>query len=313
MGNVRGLGGVLLATGGLTFGALAVAAPAPSTVVQAVVHQVRESIPGRVSGSANKTATWASSNWSGYAETGTFTSITGSWTVPPVTSGATKAATGGFSFGSRGAARGSTSAWYSATWLGIDGYSNSDLIQTGTEQDYYGGSAHYSAWWEILPAAETVISNPVSADDAMTATIVKTSTEVTVGGSGRHSHATTEYDWQITLKDVTQGWSFTTTQAYSGPGTSAEWIVEAPEVNGQIASLADYAFPIGSAGLGDFHGAEVATTLGGALTGAGLNYTNDSGVMIQNNTQVSTPGQPDTPQSAFNALYGSTVPGEPTS
>ena len=49
-------------------------------------------------------------------------------------------------------------ATYSATWVGVDGYSNSSLIQTGTEQDYYCGAAHYSAWWEILPAAETVIS-----------------------------------------------------------------------------------------------------------------------------------------------------------
>ncbi len=302
----------MVAVGLLTAGAFLIA-PAPSAIVPVIVHPARQSASGGVTNSTNRSATWASSNWSGYAETGTFTSITGSWTVPTVTSGAATPSQAGVGLGGRGSSRSSTSAWYSATWLGVDGYNNSDLIQTGTEQDYYDGSAHYSAWWEILPAAETSISHSVSPGDSMTATIVKTSTEVTVGSGGRRGRTTTEYDWQITLKDVTQGWSFTTTQAYSGPGTSAEWIVEAPEVNGQVASLSDYAFPGASLAPGDFNGAEVATGLGGALTGAGLNYTNDSGVMIQNNVQVSTPGQPDTAHTAFNAGYGSAVPLSPTS
>jgi hypothetical protein len=46
-------------------------------------------------------------------------------------------------------------------------------------------------------------------------------------------------------------------------------------------------------------------------TGAGLNYANDSGVMIQNKVQVSTPGDPDTALSAFNIGYGSTLPSTP--
>jgi hypothetical protein len=298
---------------GLVTAAAFIVAPAPSGAVSTIVHPARQSTSDGVSGSTDRSASWASSNWSGYAEAGTFTSITGSWTVPTVISGASTVSRGGLSFGGRGSPRSSTSAWYSATWLGIDGYNNSDLIQTGTEQDYYNGSAHYSAWWEILPAAETTISDTVSPGDSMTASITKTATEVTVGSGGRRGRTTTEYEWEITLKDVTQGWSFTTPQAYSGPGTSAEWIVEAPEVNGQIASLPDYAFPGASVTAGDFLGADVATTLGGPLTGAGLNYTNDSGVMIQNNAQVSTPGQPDPADTAFNASYGSTVPAAPTS
>ena len=47
---------------------------------------------------------------------------------------------------------------YSSAWIGVDGFNDNDLIQTGTEQDYYSGGAHYDAWWEILPAAETEIS-----------------------------------------------------------------------------------------------------------------------------------------------------------
>ena len=79
--------------------------------------------------------TWAASNWSGYAETGTYTGVTGTWTIPTVAV--------------------STSATYSSAWVGVDGFNDSNLIQTGTEEDYYSGAAHYNAWWEILPASET--------------------------------------------------------------------------------------------------------------------------------------------------------------
>jgi len=205
-------------------------------------------------------------------------------------------------------------AWYSSNWLGIDGYANSDLIQTGTEQDYYFGSAHYSAWWEILPAPERVISQPVSPGDVMSATIRQTPTQVTVGGGlfGRGTK-TTEYDWTITIADRTRGWTFTTTQAYNGPGASAEWIVEAPQIFGQIATLANYSFPSGAAAGGDFNSAEVATTLEGPLLGAGLSYSSDAGTMIQGTTQVSTPGPPDSAATAFNALYGPLAPAPPSS
>jgi len=46
-------------------------------------------------------------------------------------------------------------------------------------------------------------------------------------------------DWTITVTDTTNGQTFSTTEKYSGPMTSAEWIQEAPTVNGRIATLAD--------------------------------------------------------------------------
>ncbi len=255
-------------------------------------------------------ATWASSNWSGYAETGHYSAVSASWTVPAVTAGANTGGGGGGSrFGRRGPAP--QSAWYSATWAGIDGFNDSSLIQTGTEQDYYSGSAHYSAWWEILPAAETVIPKPVSPGDPITASIVETPTQVSVR-SGRS--VTSENEWTITLTDssTTHPWVFTTTQAYAGAGTSAEWVVEAPDVNGSSATIADYDFPTVSASSGDFNTAEVSTSVGAPLSGAGLNFANDAGTLIQNGQQVSTPGQPDTAETAFNSLYGATAPGPPT-
>ncbi len=240
-------------------------------------------------------STWSASNWSGYAETGTHTGVSGTWTVPAVAVTATPT--------------------YSSTWIGVDGFSNSDLIQTGTEQDYYGGSAHYDAWWEILPAAETVIPTttyPVAPGDRMKASIWETSaTASVVPGTTK----VTEHDWDISLADVTRAWTFTTTQAYGGPGTSAEWIQEAPEVGSSVATLAHYA-AAAPKGTGDFDNAGVLTsTVGGptpVFAAAGLGYVADAGVMIQKNVAVSTPGSPDAAKSAFNASYGASVPPAPT-
>ena len=238
-------------------------------------------------------STWSSSNWSGYAETGHFTSISGNWTVPSVTAGANNPA----------------AAWYSSAWVGIDGFNNAHLIQTGTEQEFYGGSAHYSVWWEILPKAESVIPFPVSAGDSMQASIVQTSVTIVK----RKRTKTITHDWTIRLMDTTKGWDFTTTQVYKGPGNSAELIVEAPLVGRSVTTISDYSFLPGSDVGGDFSSASVATTIGGAVTGAGLDYLNDAGTLIQNGLQVSTPGPQDASATAFNNSYGATEPAAPTS
>ena len=219
----------------------------------------------RTSAAATPDAGWSSSNWSGYAKTGTYTSVTATWVVPSV-------------------AR-SPKATFSSQWVGIDGFENGDLIQTGTEADFYNGSAHYSAWWEILPAAATVIpSITVRPGDQMTASITK--------GSGS--------DWTITIRDTTTGQSSTTLHTYTGPGTSAEWIEEAPSVGGDIAPLAKYSSP---------DTFDPATANGGnpGLTAA------DRGVMVQKNKQLSTPSLPDSDTDGFNVSYGRKAPAPPGS
>jgi hypothetical protein len=150
-------------------------------------------------------ASLASSNWSGYGFAGTFSAITGSWTVPSVTP--------------------SAGPTYSSSWIGVDGLENKDLIQTGTESDYVGGHAKYDAWWEVLPGAEKVIAKvPVLPGDHMSASITRVSAE----------------DWRFVLADVTSGKRFTYTRLYNGPGASAEWIQERPLVGGTLSTLADY-------------------------------------------------------------------------
>ena len=219
----------------------------------------------KVSAAAVRNAGWASSNWSGYARTGAYTRVTGSWVVPSVAS--------------------SRKATYSSQWVGIDGFTNGNLIQTGTEADYYNGAAHYAAWWEILPAAETVIpSITVRPGDHMTASITK--------GSGS--------SWTIRITDTTTGKSFSTVRTYRGPGTSAEWIEEAPSVGGRTASLARYSSP-------DRFDPGTTNGRNPGLTAA------DGGVMVQKGVQVSTPSRPDSDTDGFNMAYGATAPAPPGS
>lgn len=220
----------------------------------------------RVSARPVSSLGWASSNWSGYARTAgaPYTRATAQWVVPSV-------------------AR-SSKPTYDSQWVGIDGFNNSNLIQTGTETDYYNGSAHYSAWWEILPAAETPISSiTVHPGDHMSASIAK--------GSGS--------SWTITISDTTTGKSFTTTQSYTGPGTSVEWIEEAPTVGGHVATLAHYSSP-------DTFDPGTANGVAPGLT------ANDGGDMVQQHKQVSTPSAPDSDKDGFNMAYGSSAPAAPS-
>ncbi len=95
-------------------GANAVAGPAslganPPSLGPSPAHLVRTTTDGKL---ANEEM--LSTNWSGEAETGQedgFSSISGSWTVPEVSGAATS---------------------FSASWIGIDGFGNITLIQTGT-------------------------------------------------------------------------------------------------------------------------------------------------------------------------------------
>jgi hypothetical protein len=202
-----------------------------------------------------------SSNWSGMVETGSsgaYTSVGGSWTVPTVTK------TSGNS--------------YSATWIGIDGDGNDDLIQTGTGSQWTGGKASYNAWWEILPAAETPISMSVSPGNSMTASIVKGSSS-----------------WTITIADNTTGKSFSIVKSYSGPGESIEWIEERPEVGGSLATLAKY---------------KEVTFTNATLNGGNPNLTSSDGIEMLNNAGtkvISIPGPPSGGNS-FSIAYGSKAP-----
>ena len=207
---------------------------------------------------------WYSSNWAGYAVAGgPYSSVGAQWTVPAVSA----------------SYRGS----FSALWVGIDGFTSSALIQAGTEADYFNGAAHYSAWWEILPApAVTIRTLSVRPGDRMSVTITRVS-------SGR---------WRIVVKDARSG-SYATTRAYSGSASSAEWIEETPIVGGRTTLLAAHSTVV-------FDHA--------SLDGASPNLVpQDAGAMIRRGVLVDTPSAPDADGDGFALAEQATPPPRPRS
>jgi hypothetical protein len=179
------------------------AASSPLWQPQGQTAQLVSALSPRVAGN-DISNTARSTNWSGYADTGpTFSAISAQWTVPSVLP--------------------SQSSQYSSTWIGIDGDGNSSLIQTGTASQTENGTISYFDWYEILPAYAVEIAS-VTPGDQINATI----SQVVAG------------TWSITITDTTSGSVFSQQFPYSEPDSSAEWIVEAPTINGQQSTLADF-------------------------------------------------------------------------
>ena len=106
-------------------------------------------------GPESPAALGASANWAGQVETGSqYSGISADWKVPTV---------------------GPTSADdYSGTWIGIDGFDDGSIIQTGTAQESTPTGAVDFAWYELypLPAEEL---GPVAPGDQMSASIIEDS------------------------------------------------------------------------------------------------------------------------------------------
>ena len=214
-------------------------------------------------------SSWTSLNWSGYALTGSnFSNVVGTWKVPSVLTPTTM----------------KRKARYSSSWVGIDGYNNSHLIQAGTEQDWVHGTKIYQAWWEILPAPETPIpSLTIHPGDAM-------SVSITEGASAM---------WTIQVSDTTTNKTFSVVRSYLGPRTSAEWIHEAPTIGRHVALLAPDTKVTFDHGLLNF-------------SNPGL-ISSEAGTMFRAGKPISTPSAPNPNQDGFAVAYGSSAPPAPTS
>jgi hypothetical protein len=149
-----------------------------------------------------------STNWSGYADTGSgFSSVSATWKEPtPSCSGDTTE--------------------LAAFWVGIDGYSSSSVEQDGTLIECYEGSTYQFSWWEIYPVNSVqVVGESVAAGDSITATVTRSGTS-----------------YKLSVTDSTHSAnSFSTTQSYSGAAdSSAEWIAEAPSGSSGVYPLAKF-------------------------------------------------------------------------
>jgi Peptidase A4 family len=169
-----------------------------------------------------------STNWSGYAVTGSsFTVAKGSWTVPAVNCS-------------------QTPNTYAAFWVGIDGYSSSTVEQTGTLAECSGSSAFYYAWYEFYPnPSYEITSVPVSPGNHVSAS-------VTYNGS----------EFTTTITNETTGRSYSRTARVRGAErSSAEWIAEAPccTNSGGILPLSDFGVADFGADYTDVSGTNEAT------------------------------------------------------
>jgi hypothetical protein len=171
------------------------------------MHHVGSSSAPASGGISHVTST-TSTNWSGYAATsGTYTSVSASWTQPKGTC--------------------TSGDQYAAFWVGLDGYSSETVEQTGSEVDCVGKTAQYYAWYEMYPGASENYSNTVKSGDHFNAS-------VTYEGSNKFS---------LYIADTTQGWSHTTVQTLANAArSSAEVIIEAPccTNSGGILNLTDF-------------------------------------------------------------------------
>lgn len=152
-----------------------------------------------------KNTTSQSTNWSGYAaDSGTYTSVSASWTEPTATCSKTA---------------------YSSFWVGLDGYNSSTVEQTGTDSDCNGKTPKYYAWYEMYPAYPVNLSKTVKPGDSMSAS-------VTAGSN---------HSFTLVISDSTQNWTFKVTKSLSSAKkSSAEVIAEAPSSISGVLPLANF-------------------------------------------------------------------------
>ena len=148
-----------------------------------------------------------STNWSGYADTGSgFSTVTGGWTEPSVSCTSTTS--------------------LAAFWVGIDGYSSSSVEQDGTLAECYRRTAYYYTWWEMYPANSIqVVGSTLRPGDSITASVVRSGSSYT-----------------LKVTDSSRsGNNVNTTQSCAGcANSSAEWIAEAPSGSGGVEPLSDF-------------------------------------------------------------------------
>jgi hypothetical protein len=112
-------------------------------------------------------------------------------------------------------------------WLGIDGYQNNNLIQTGVDCQNADGTSICYPWYELIPSKSTTITNfTVKPGDTILAQITLI--------NATHSL------WNIYLADLSNGGHFSINVYYPTLMSSAEWVVEAPELNNIYSPLPSF-------------------------------------------------------------------------
>ncbi|PSN97942.1 hypothetical protein B9Q09_00075 [Candidatus Marsarchaeota G2 archaeon ECH_B_SAG-C16] len=184
-------------------------------------------------------------NWAGYAvavQSGEVDAAYGSWIVPTLSC----------------SSKGTT---YAAFWVGIDGYNDSTVEQTGVLGECEHGSAVYSAWYEFYPAS------PVYANSSF---VVKPGD--TMNGSVVYNSASNCFTTNLT--DKTEGWTYTSpcTPVSGAQRSDAEWRTERPAVAGSLTTLANFGVAYYGYGYTGVSGTNTVVINGVTRTVAQSNY-----------------------------------------
>jgi hypothetical protein len=138
------------------------------------------------------------SNWGGYIAPGSadeYTIASADWAVAKVTCRADKD--------------------FYAPWVGIDGYGDQTVEQTGVQTSCASGSPVSQAWYEMYPAPPVYINEPVSTGDDFSASV---------------SYSTMTKKFTITITDDSKPWTDTVTKKLkSAMRMSAEAVIESPD------------------------------------------------------------------------------------
>jgi hypothetical protein len=225
-------------------------------------------------------------NWAGYVITSndnTVHNVTGSWIIPTVdTSGNS----------------------YVAFWVGIDGYNDSTVEQTGILAEPSGHGPHsttiYEVWYEFYPASPVYASFTASAGDY-------------VYGWVSYSSITGEFTTHIAVYASSSDYpssaigTLTHTQSVTGAlDNSAEWIVEAPSSTSGILPLANFGtvyFGYDNTGISGTNYATIGSTTGtmGSFEPIAITMVSISG------TPEATPSSLSPDGTSFNVTYVQSV------
>lgn len=199
--QIAGVGGLLLVTASAGLRpACIIPALSSHVVVSPHAHAPRRSLgPAPNQWGRGDLGIYESDNWGGYAVVGTaFTEARGSWVIPRVNCAVNP--NGAVSF-----------------WVGIDGWDNDTVEQTGTESQCNGYEPITYAWYEFAPkAGVTIRSVKVSPGENMEA-------EVRYNG----------LRFVVTIMNLATGRYFRTSAVVPrAKRASAEWITESNGYSG---------------------------------------------------------------------------------
>ena len=198
----------------------------PVTTTTAPTTTTTTAVSNTLTGTASSVQQLSSNNWSGYDVAGPvpYTSVTGTFTVTGLT-------------------QSDSCNSQMSEWAGIDGVTNTYLIQAGvaiyTETSGTGqcdnGTYGVYPWWEVITPTDMAPSVPISTWNsgplAGSPAVVHIGDTVTVKiDQVANSNCTPAGEcWQLEIVDDTTSGAYSVDRAYSGPGSTAEWVVENPD------------------------------------------------------------------------------------